>query len=186
MKGSNDYIDFEDDFEDWEGDAYFYEKEDWVGLLKLRKERYELDPDDHYSQYRLGQALIFNKKYDEAIEFLTPVYKEDPEFDDVIHLILDALYEQGKNENDFKWISIPTILRLDDKTKDLCFQLLKNKRKRISVTDLYIQLLIPGAYLKFDESEFAEYLRKDIGFDFEGDETSFWDCKVKIAKSNNK
>lgn len=36
-------------FEEWEGEAYFFEKEDWIGLLKLRHKRDENRKSDLYA-----------------------------------------------------------------------------------------------------------------------------------------
>jgi len=66
---------FYDDFEDWEDDANLFYKEDWKGLLQLREERARRHPEDLSAQQRYGEALILNKKYSEAIEFLTPLYQ---------------------------------------------------------------------------------------------------------------
>ena len=171
------------DFEDWEADALFYENEDWVGLLKIRKERYELSPHDEYAQFRYGEAMVFNEKYQEAIDFLSPVYLENPEFIDVIHTILDALFKQGKTENDFKWVKLPYILGLDENTKQICIEELRKKRKKFSIAELYGQLLITGAYLRFKEIELAEYLKMDNRFCLEGNIKSSWDIDIKLSKN---
>jgi len=177
---TNDF-EYENDFEEWEGDADLFYNEDWDGLVQLRKKRLELNPSDPNTQYRFGEALILNNKYDEAIEFLTPIYKDNPEFVDIIYLILDALFGQGKTEKDFNWIREPDILRLDNRTKDICFKILKNKRKRFPVTELYIQLILTDSYLTFNDNELAVYLKMDNNFDVDGDE-SFWDCKLNKTK----
>jgi len=81
-------------------------------------------------QWRYGEALVYNQELNSALEFLTPIYKRDPEHMDVIHSILDALYGLRKTENDFEWIEMPIVLKLDEHTKKLCEDFLKKKRKR--------------------------------------------------------
>lgn len=182
MNGLKNIDDHNNGFEDWEDDYNLIQKKDWIGLLKLRKARANKHPHDIYDQWRYGEALVLNKKFNEAIEFLTPIYFENPDFDDVIHIILDALFSQGKTENDFKWIEKPLILRLDSKIKDMCADFLKNRRKEISLTEVYNHLLIKGAYLGFNETELGDNLIKDSRFEFEGDKSYFWDLKVKLSK----
>jgi tetratricopeptide (TPR) repeat protein len=180
-----DNYDYDNGFEDWEADANLLFKEDWEGLLKLRKDRYELNPSDPDAQYHLGEAFILSKKYEEAIKFFTPIYNEDPENGNVIHQILDVLFLQGKTEKDFKWIMMPEILRLDNKLKEQCFKILKNKRKPFRLAEVCLQLMLNDAYLAFDENELAEFLKMDNNFDIEGEE-SFWYCKLKKVKIKNK
>lgn len=173
---------YNDGFEDWEDDYNLIQKEDWTGLLKLRKERAKKNPNNIYDQWRYGEALVLNKKFNEAVEFLTPIYFKNPDFDDAIHTILDALYSMGKTENDFNWMGKPFILKLDKKTRDLCVDFLKNRRKRISLSEINNHLLIKGAYLTFNESELANDLMNDPRFDIIGDKSYFWDLEVKLSK----
>ena len=100
------------DFEEWEGDYQLIQEEDWVGLVKLRKWKAEKNPGDLHCQWRVGEALVFNQEFKQALDFLTPIYKKEPEYGDVIHSILDALYGLGKTENDFDWIEKPAYNRI--------------------------------------------------------------------------
>ncbi len=79
------------DFEEWEGDFLLIEDEDWPGLVKLRKQRAEKRPSDFISQWRYDEALIFNQEFKQALEFLTPIYKKDPNHPDVIHFLSKSL-----------------------------------------------------------------------------------------------
>ena len=78
------------DFEEWEGDYQLIQEEDWAGLVKLRKYKAEKNLHDLHSQWRYGEALVFNQEFQKALNFLTPIYKNEPEYEDVIHSILDA------------------------------------------------------------------------------------------------
>lgn len=99
----NDY----DDFEEWEGDADLIDAEDWKGLLKLREQRAKNNPDDLYDQHGYGEALILNKKYQKALDYITPYYQDYHELEFGISIIMDALIGLGKTEKDFKWINQP-------------------------------------------------------------------------------
>ena len=175
----------DDDFESWEGDYYLIEAKDWKGLLKLRKERAEKNKHDCYDQWRYGEALVLNKQYNEAIEFLTPLHNKYPDFSDVTGTIIDALYGLGKSEGDFNWKEKPEVLKLDDKTKKICISLLKNKRKPVSLSNIYCDLLIQSDRLSFNEEDLCLFLKNDKRFDFHGEPSDkFWsmDLKIKLTK----
>lgn len=176
-------MNYQDDFEDWEDDANLYEKEDWHGLLNLRIERAKKQPSDLYAQARYAEALILNKRYGEAIDHLTPLYQKNYDSRFGIIEILDALYGLDKNEDDFDWIQKPIILKLDDRTLQICIESLKNKRQYVSLIRLHCDLLLQADYLKFNEKELSEFLLNysDI-FDFSGDKSIFYDVELKLKK----
>jgi len=178
----NDF--YYNDFEEWEGDYQLIEEEDWVGLVKLRKHRAEKHLYDLHSQWSYGEALIFNQEFKQALEFLTPIYKREPNHPDVIHSILDALYGLAKTENDFDWVEKPLILKLNDETKILCIDFLKKKRKLIPFLSLYEYLIIDFDYLKFQEKDLFEYLKTDVLFEFSDNEKEFWDVDIKLLKKH--
>ena len=49
-------------FEEWEGDYYYLEKNDYDGLVKYRDAAAQANPKDIYSQIRLGEAYILNNQ----------------------------------------------------------------------------------------------------------------------------
>lgn len=170
------------DFESWEGDYLLIQEEDWVGLLRLRKEKAKNNPKDLYCQWRYGEALVFNKEYSNAIDFLTPIYNNDPDYDDVVSSILDALFGLGKTENDFDWVEKPVVLKLDDKTKNSCTNFLKNKRKPVPFLRVYEHLIFQSDYIAFKEKDLCEYLKNDRIFVFSGELMYFWDVDIKLSK----
>jgi hypothetical protein len=174
--------DFYDDFEEWEGDANLFYKEDWKGLLQLREEKAKRHPQDLYDQQRYGEALVLNKKYSEAIDFLTPLYKVYYKEGFGIHEIMDALIGLGKTEKDFNWVTEPKIYRLNKQALDLCIKTLKSKRKHISLFNVYETFLFDADYIAFSQDDLAEFLLKypEI-FSFEGDRSfpSFLNVKLK-------
>jgi hypothetical protein len=170
------------DFEEWEGDYQLIQEEDWAGLVKLRKQKAKIFPFDLHMQWRYGEALVLNQEFKQALEFLTPIYKNEPEFDDVIHSILDALFGLGKTEKDFDWIEKPLVLNLNNETKSLCKDFLKKKRKPIPFLSLYEHLILQSHYLSFKEKDLCEYLKTDELFEFSSDEKEFWDVDVKLLK----
>jgi hypothetical protein len=170
------------DFEEWEGDYQLIQEENWAGLVKLRKTKAEKRLGDLQAQWRYGDALVLNQEFKKALEFLTPIYKREPDYTDVIHSILDALYGLGKTENEFDWVEKPVVIKLNDKTKNLCKAFLKNKAKPIPFLLLYEYLLFQSDYLAFKEKELCEYLENDEQFEFSGNEVEFWDVDIKLSK----
>jgi tetratricopeptide (TPR) repeat protein len=71
-----------DDFEDWEGDVYYLEKEDYPGLLKYRKEYARRRPDDLYAQIRLVEAYNLVGDYQAAIDFCSKFHRQYPKIPD--------------------------------------------------------------------------------------------------------
>jgi len=177
---NNEFDNF--NIEEWEGDSLLIEDEDWPGLVKLRKQRAEKRPSDFFSQWSYGEALIFNKEFKQAIEFLATIHKKDPYYPDVNRSILEALDGLGKTENDFEWVEMPVILELNDKTKKLCKDFLKKKRKPISFLSLYEYLMIEFDYMKFQEEELFKYLKSDNSFEFSGNEEYLGDIDIKLLR----
>ena len=170
------------DIEEWEGDYQLIEEEDWAGLVKLRKQKAEKYLNDLHIQWRYGESLVLNREFKQALELLEPIYKIEPDYTDVIHSILDALYGLGKTENEFDWVEKPVVLKLNDETKNLCKAFLKNKRKPIPFLSLYEYLLFQSDYLAFKEKELCEYLENDEQFEFSGNKVEFWDVDIKLSK----
>jgi len=179
MKDLDEYD--EDEFESWQAKDDFYQREDWKGLVSYSRENFEINPNDYYALIELCEALIFNKEYNEVLLLLIPIYKEDHESLEVINLILDSLFGQGKTEKDFAWISEPKIFKLDDKTIKFCLNFLKSKRKRIRIGDLFLEILINDDYVTFNADELYAYLKKDNRFNIIGDETFPEYCEVKLT-----
>ena len=170
------------DFEEWEGDYQLIQEEDWAGLVKLRKWKAEKRLDDLHAQWRYGEALVLNKEFNNALEFLKPIYEKEPDNMDLIHSILDALFGLGKTENDFDWVEKPVVLKLNDKTKNLCKDFLEKKRKPISFLSLYEYLIMKLYYMKFQEEDLYKYLKADGFFEFSDNEKEFWDVDIKLLK----
>ena len=66
----------DEEFEEWEEDSYYLEKEDYPGLLKYRKEYAHRRPDDLYAQIRLGEAYNLVGDYQAAIDFCTKLHRQ--------------------------------------------------------------------------------------------------------------
>ncbi len=170
------------DFEEWEGEYQLIEEEDWVGLIKLRKTEAEKHLNDLQSQWSYGEALVLNQEFKKALVFLTPIYKIDPDYTEVIHSILDALYGLGKTEEDFDWIETPTVLKLNDETKNICKSFFRKKRKPVSFLSLHEHLILQSYYLTFKEKDLCDFLRLEDGFEFSSDEKEFWEVDIKLLK----
>ena len=173
---------FDNEFEGWEAFTEFYEKEDYPGLVKFCEQRFNKYPDDPYSQYYLGEAYVLNGQYKKAIEFLSKYYYEFPENIDFQHVILDALYFSGKNENDFKWIEKPVIFGLSSEILEICYEFLKKKRKSKPIFDLYTEIEIKG-YLLFSAEDLLNKLLQDNRFIIsKADEGIFAEVRVISMK----
>ncbi len=171
------------DLENWEGYYELYENEDWIGLLRLCEVDAKKHPSDLYAQQRYADALNLNKKYKEALDFITPLYKDNHEVGFGISEIADALYGLGKTKEDYEWITPPVILTLDTNTIDFCVDLLKNKRRSILITDLYQDLIMKTDYCKFNEPDLVKYLIKFTDkFDIQIDKDFLMSSKIKLKK----
>ena len=178
-----------DDFESWEGDYILYQEENWPELLKLRKERALKDPSDLHAQEAYAIALNLNKKYEETIEFLRPIYRENWDCRFGVAEIIDALYALGKTEDDFDWIKKPEILKLGQDTIDFCREYLKNKRKPVSINDIQIEMIPKFDYIAFKDSDLVDFLleRTDL-FEFSGnkEDSVFIEVKLKRQEKHNR
>jgi len=172
-----------DGFEDWEDDYLLISKGDYQGLKRLRQEVAKSDPTDIYAQWRLGEAYILCKEYEKAIDFFSPLYRENPDFIDIEDSILDALFALGKSERDFKWVSMPNIIRLNNEVSNFCYDYLKGKRKGKILDEVYCQL-IPEGYLTFNVEQLLNYLTNDGRFEFQDDEFVF--CTLLKVKRKSK
>jgi len=173
-----------EDLEDWEADYCYINKNDYEGLLKYREQVVKNNPKDYYAQWRFGEAYILNKKYDKAIEFLSKLHKKYPDFGDVQYSLLDALFATGKDENSYKWVIKPTVLRLNKYVLDFCYEFLKYRRKGISISTIYCEL-IPKGYLRFEEGDLFKALATDDRFEIENDE-SIQDALIRVAKKGKR
>jgi len=139
------------------------EKKDYPGLVSYCEGRAKRFPDDPYSQYYLGEAYVLNGEFEKAIQFLTKHHSEFPENIGFHHIILDALFALGKNEDDFDWIEGPVILRMSDEILNICYEFLKPKRKPRTICNLYTEFIIKG-YLLFTEKDLLKALLNDNRF----------------------
>jgi len=183
-----DYIDDSDDFdgcEDWEGDYYYYNKADWKGLIKYRERVAKNYPKDSDIQWQLGEDYVLNSEFEKALEILSKLHYKEPDNINVQYSILDALFGENKTEDDFIWIEKPKVVRLDEKVFDICYNLLKTKRKPKEVGFLYVDLYSYG-YLTFKESDLLEALIKDTRFSVIGEGQHFLGKYVSVNRSANR
>lgn len=176
----HDPDDIWDDFEEWEIEHEFREKEDYPGLVEYCKQRAERLPDDPYAQFYLGEAYVLNGEYEKAIEFLSQHHKRQPDNPDYHHVILDALYALGKTEDDFDWMEKPVILRISSEIVDACYEFLRSKRRPRSVNELYIPFVMKG-YLLFTEDELLKAMLEDRRFVVEEADAGLF-AEVRVAR----
>ncbi len=180
------YDDDYDEFEDWEVDYDLLEKKDYQGLLRYRKERAKRFPNDPDAQYFLGEAYVLNGEFEKAILFLSEHHKDDPDNPNFKHVILDALFALGKNENDFKWAKKPKVLRMNQEILNKCYEFLKTKRKPRYIGKLYINFMSDG-YLLFKEDDLLKAIVDDKRFIVDNPEDgAFAEVKAARETSNRK
>lgn len=182
---SDNCCDEPDEFEAWEPLVEFREKEDYAGLVEYCKHRAERFPDDPYAQFYLGEAYALNGEYEKAIEFLSHHHKKQPWNIDFQHVVLDALFALGKNENDFNWIEKPVVLRMSDDILDACYHFLKPKRKSRSVLEIHTHFVTKG-YLLFTEEELFKALTEDERFIVEDVDRGAFLAQVGVVHKKDK
>lgn len=170
-----------DDFEDWEDDYYFFDKQDRQGLVELRRRKAELKPKDSHCQWELGEAYVLNKEFEKAISFLGKLHQKDAKDINVQHSLLDALMGLGKDETDFEWIIRPAVMKLDKKTSDYFYEYLHPKRKPRTVADLYIECYHEG-YPMFSEDKLMNFFQSDSRFITTGSHDCYYDCLVAVNR----
>ena len=184
-KSADDYDDDFDDFEDWEPYAELLEKKDYPGLVQYCEQRAIQRLDDLYAQFYLGDAYFLNGEYERAIKFMSEHHRKYPWNEDYQHVILDALYALGKNENDFDWVEKPVILRMSDDIVDSCHKFLKPKRKPRSITEIYLEF-VPKGYLLFTEEDLFNALLVDKRFIIEYPYEDSLYAKVSVVRKRRK
>jgi hypothetical protein len=112
-------------------------------------------------------------------------YRKNPDNGNIEYSILDALFALGKSERDFKWVSVPEVIRLNDGVSDFCYDYLKGKRKARDLADVYCQLIVEG-YLTFNEEELLNHLFKDGRFEFQNDGCVYSTLLKAQRKSKNR
>lgn len=177
----NQNEDYDDDFEEWESEAEFFDKGDWKSLVKYRYKRALKNPDDIYCQWCLGEAYVLNEEYEKAIEFLIPLHECEPEDPNIQYSLLDALFATGKDENAVRWICPPTVLRLGEEISIFCYNFLKKKRKPRTVAEIYLEIYAEG-YPAFKEEELKKHLFEDARFILSGIDVQAYICEVRITK----
>ncbi len=171
-----------EEFEEWEVESEFFDKEDWAGLVQYRYSRVKDYPEQFEYQWSLGEAYVLNKEYEKAIFYLYPLHKKHPEDPNVQHSLLDAVFAMGKDETAINWIVQPTILRLNAVVLNLCYRFLKGKRKPRTVEDVYLELLCEG-YLTFDANQLMMLLLSDNRFSVTVGNEKSYDSYVKVSKN---
>ncbi len=156
-----------------------------MGLVEYCKHIAERSPNDPYAQFYLGEAYVLNGEYEKAIAFLSHHHKKQPWNIDFQHVILDALFALGKNENDFNWIEKPTVLRMSDDILDACYRFLEPKRKPRSVFEIHAHFITEG-YSLFTEDDLLKALEHDERFMVEDVDKDMILAQVRVARKKDK
>jgi hypothetical protein len=172
------------DFNDLENDASYTEAQYLIGLEIIRKEKAMKNPDDLGDQLEYGDVLVFNKKYQEALDFFSPIYQKHYKKGIGVEQIIDSLIGLGKTEKDFNWIVPPKILHLDMATLDLCTKFLNDQKEAVHILALFDELFLRQSdHMTFDEYEFSDFiLQNNDNFILIGDLSKPLDYEIKIKQ----
>ena len=151
------------DFESWEDIYDFHERRDYAGLVAYCEEELRRSPKDLYAAERLAGAYVLNGDYETAISFGVGLHRAHPSISMFTRHILDALFAVGKTEHDFDWTIPPSVLRLDQRVIDDCYDLLRTKRKPRTIADFHVELW-DDAYVAFSDDDLLQCLRDDARF----------------------
>ncbi len=107
-------------------------------------------------------------------------HRQEPQDEELQHVILDALFALGKDETDFDWGERMPVYRLDDSTfLDRCHAFLKTKRKPRDVVGLRSEVVGHHAYCAFTRDELLEAVRGDDRLVIEEDEYGRQQVRVR-------
>lgn len=161
---NNNHYDKFEEFEGWEIEYELLNNKQYDKLIEFRERFVKVHPNSIHSIIDLCEAYCLNGEYQKSLNMLQSLYHDgNDEIEEVQYMILDSLKGLGKSFEEFNWILQPDILSLDTVTCDMCFDLVKNKRKGLSPTDLYIELYNKG-YMEFEMPELVDLLMKDLRF----------------------
>lgn len=99
----------------------------------------------------------------EAYARLSILHREEPSRFEIQELLLDVLFGLGLDENDFRWVERPRVVRLDRSTRDR----IDLHLRRTGPKDVHLLRfeLFHREYLCFDEETLAAHLRLDPRFE---------------------
>jgi tetratricopeptide (TPR) repeat protein len=183
---NHNYENQEVESEDWETDYYYYDRQDWKGLVKLREKYAEQHQNNPYAQWRLGEAYILGGEFGKSLKLLSDLHYKYPDYLDVQYSLLDTLFALNKTEEDYNWINRPTVVRLDKDVVDACYTYLKGKRRTRTLNDFYCDYLILQGYIGFTKSDLYYALIADGRFIVEGNPDFPFSARVKAILKKKK
>jgi len=79
-----EYLEEEDDFEEWEAEYALTEAEDWEGLIKYYQVKIDNSKSDYYVEICVQIARVYTeelKQYQKAIDYLKPYHEKEPDIE---------------------------------------------------------------------------------------------------------
>lgn len=122
---------------DWDRDTELVARGDWEGLVRHRRRVALRSPDDPAARADLGEAYLLAGRARRALAVLREAYRKAPEWPDLPPLILEALDALGQDENDFAWVTPPSVAHLDAETLDRCAESLRARGREVELWELY-------------------------------------------------
>lgn len=154
-------MDYFEEFEIEDYDAELLNRGDYKSVLQLRQNQLKKFPNDYHTKYKWAEILVLTKKFDNAMSTLSGLYKEDPDDEDIIDLIVDCLRQTNQGPDDFKWVKKPQILTLNEQLIDDIQRYIKGKRgDKREINWIYIDLFLGDGHPFFDEQGLFDYLKQ--------------------------
>ena len=79
-----EYLEEEDDFEEWEAEYALTEAEDWEGLIKYYQVKIDNSKSNYYVETCVQIARVYTeelKQYQKAIDYLKPYHEKEPDIE---------------------------------------------------------------------------------------------------------
>lgn len=115
------------------------------------------------AQFNLSVIQLADGDPEAALEMLAPLHRRKPRRREVQWAILAALFATQRSEDDFPWVRMPVVLRLDPVILKRCYKQLRRKRRPKPIADLYAHLHRFG-YPAFSDAQLATALEDDERF----------------------
>jgi hypothetical protein len=158
MKITIEFIDCRNDWIKNEKDSVIRDSQFYKNLEIERKKLAEEFADEPVYQLEYCDSLMFNSKYQEALDITIPLYRKFYSEGLGVANIIKCLTALGKDYQEFDWIVPPVVLKLDSSLLDLCKTILMEE-VRFHESELFQTLLVEHSdYIMFEPKELAKYL----------------------------
>lgn len=158
MKINVQFIDYSSDWIITELNSVIKDRQFYINLEIERKKLAEEFADEPGYQLDYCDSLMFNGKFQEALDIIIPLYRKLYSEGFGVATIVKCLTALGKDYKEFDWIVPPVVLKLDSALLDLCKTILMEEII-LCKSDLFEILLMKHSdCIMFKPEELAKYL----------------------------